>query len=277
MAGLGVALALVSAGVWGAGDFCGGRASKRAHQFQVLAVAAASGIVLLAFSAVLTREPLPTPLALAWAAAAGLAGALGISALYRGLAIGSAATVAPTAAVVTAVLPVLVSAVTAGLPDSTQLVGFAVAAAGIWLVAGGLPGAAAAAAGVRLALLAGIGFGAFLVLIAQVPATMVFIPLAVARCLMLLTAFVLMFTAGQKIPSPLAHPVALLAGILDAGGNVFYMLAREHTRLDVAAVLSSLYPVATVALARLVVHEPVSGRQWIGAGVCLAAVVLIAI
>ena len=70
--------------------------------------------------------------------------------------------------------------------------------------------------------------------------------------------------------------MALLAGVLDAGGNVLYLLARQHVRLDVAAVLSSLYPVATVLLARVVSDEPVSPTQWAGAAVCLAAVALIA-
>jgi drug/metabolite transporter (DMT)-like permease len=74
-----------------------------------------------------------------------------------------------------------------------------------------------------------------------------------------------------------SNPVALLAGVLDAGGNILYMLARQFTRLDVAAVLSSLYPVATVVLARIVLKEQVSRGQWVGAGVCLAAIALITI
>jgi drug/metabolite transporter (DMT)-like permease len=56
---------------------------------------------------------------------------------------------------------------------------------------------------------------------------------------------------------------------------VLYLLAGQHVRLDVAAVLSSLYPVATVLLARTVTGEPVSRWQWAGAAVCFAAVVLI--
>ena len=68
----------------------------------------------------------------------------------------------------------------------------------------------------------------------------------------------------------------LLAGVLDATGTAFYVLAQEYVRLDVAAVLSSFYPAATVVLARLITHEPVTATQWFGASVCVAAVALIA-
>jgi len=79
------------------------------------------------------------------------------------------------------------------------------------------------------------------------------------------------------LPSIASNPVAHLAGVLDAAGNVFYMYARQHTRLDMAAVLSSLYPAATVLLARVILHERINPSQWIGATVCLIAVALIAL
>jgi drug/metabolite transporter (DMT)-like permease len=68
-----------------------------------------------------------------------------------------------------------------------------------------------------------------------------------------------------------------LAGLLDAGGNVFYLLAIRNTRLDAATVLSSLYPAATVILASTLTHEAISGRQWMGVVICLAAVILIVV
>ena len=224
----------------------------------------------------LWREAPPPASSLGWAAAAGLSGAIGIAALYRGLAIGSAATVAPTAAVITAAFPVLVTGLAAGLPRPTQLVGFVVAIAGIWLVARA-PSASRSGAGLKLALVAGVGFGGFLTLIAQVHTDLVFLPLALTRGVTLALAIALMLVRGVRIPRMTASPIALLAGVLDAGGNVLFLFARQHTRLDVAAVLSSFYPVATVLLARLVLRERITRVQWIGAGVCLAAVALITI
>lgn len=272
---MGILLALTSAIVWGTGDFAGGVATRRGGQFQVLALSALSGIVLLLVLAWATGEAPPSLTSSGWAASAGLVGAVGLACLYRGLAIGNAATVAPTAAVVTATLPVVFASLTAGLPKATQISGFGLAMAGIWLVARTTSSSQTGKSGLKLAVIAGCGFGAFLTLIAQVEPGLVFGPLAVARSITLVTACLATVVSRESFPGLFSNPVALLAGIFDAGGNVFYLLARQHTRLDVAAVLSSLYPAATVVLARVISSEPVSRMQWFGAAVCLAAIGLI--
>ena len=230
---------------------------------------------MLLVCGVVRREAFPPPSSLAWAAAAGVAGAGGIAALYRGLAIGSAAIVAPTAAVITAALPVIFNGITAGLPHPSQLAGFIAAIIGIWLVARAGGESTALSHGLRLAIIAGLGFGGFLILIAQVRSEFVFLPLAVTRTMTLVAALGLLLVRGVAVPALTANPVALVAGVLDAGGNVLFLFARQHTRLDIAAVLSSFYPVATVVLSRVILRERVSATQWLGAGVCLAAVALI--
>ncbi len=270
-----MALALASAGVWGSGDFSGGLAAKRGDSLHVLAVSTAAGLALLLTLTFITREPGLSLSTVGWAGGAGLAGALGVASLYRGLAIGSAALVAPTAAVITAALPVLLNMAVSGPPGLGRASGFAVAAGGIWLVASAPGPREHARAGLPLACLAGVGFGGFLFLIARVPTDSVFAPLAVARAVAFIAAVVLMQARATPWPRLTRHPFALLAGLLDAGGNVLYLLAREHIEVDAAAVLSSFYPVATVALARLVSHERVTRTQWVGAGVCIVAVVLI--
>lgn len=273
---VGVLLAISSALVWGGGDFCGGRAATRSDPFQVLALAGMSGILLLLVASLVAGEPLALTWSLLWAGAAGLAGGGGVVALYTGLAVGSAASVAPLAAVAAAVMPVLYGAVVIGLPRLPQLAGFATALAGIWLVARATPRGEASWAGLRYGVLAGVGFGAFFILIAQGNVEEVYVPLAVARAMMLLTAVVVLRVRATPFPGLYSNPIGLLAGVLDAAGNVLYLLARQHVRFDIAAVLSSLYPVSTVVLARLVTREPVTTTQWIGAVVCLAAVALIA-
>lgn len=273
---LGVVLALASALVWGSGDFCGGRASTRLDPFQVLFLVAVSGLAMLVLVAAVMGESLAPRPALLWAAAAGLSGGGGVVALYRGLAIGSAATVAPLASVLAAILPVLVGMVDEGAPRPVQLFGFVLALAGIFLVSRTASGGPSSRAGIRMGVLAGIGFGGFLVLAAQVHSSAVYVPLAVARTMMLATAVVMMRWKQLPVPGVTASPIGILAGLLDAGGNVLYLLARQHVRLDIAALLSSLYPVSTVVLARVVTGEQVSRAQWAGGALCLAAVALIA-
>ena len=272
---VGAGLALLSAGVWGSGDFLGGIAARRAHVFHVLLATALAGVVFLGLLAWATGESWPDASGLVYAVGAGCAGALGLSALYRGLAGGNAAAVAPTAAVMTAIGPVLVNAVLVGPPSVTQSAGFGLALLGIWLVAGASPGQPADHRHLLLAASAGTGFGIFLVLIAHVNQQAVFSGLAIARGVTVVVALLLTATVRAAWPPLASLPIAMAAGMLDAGGNALYLLAARYTRLDVAAVLSSLYPISTVALAFLVDKQTIRGWQWVGAASCLGAVALI--
>jgi drug/metabolite transporter (DMT)-like permease len=128
-----------------------------------------------------------------------------------------------------------------------------------------------------LAVLAGIGFGGFFVCIAQVEAGSLFAPLAVAKLAALAFGVVILILQRRPIPSPTGNPLALLAGVFDAGGNLFYLIAVHYIALAVAAVLSSMYPAATVILAMIVLRERVQGWQALGVILCLAAVILVTI
>jgi drug/metabolite transporter (DMT)-like permease len=275
---LGILFGLTSAGIWGSGDFSGGRAARRSHPFQVLALSALAGITILLGCGLLWHETLPSLSGIGWAMLAGAAGTLGLASLYRALSMGHAATVAPTSAVISALLPVGFGILTAGVPSAARLAGFALALLGIWLVSRpAQPDHAVSPQGFLLACLAGVGFGTFLILIVQIEPGHVFLPLVVARCMQLGIVLILLRASRRPLPALASNPIALLAGILDAGGNVFYMLSQHYTRLDVAAVLSSLYPAPTVLLAWIILKEKVSRPQWAGVVVCLAAIVLITI
>lgn len=115
----------------------------------------------------------------------------------------------------------------------------------------------------------------FFVLIAQVSPGKLFSPLVIAKGASLGLALIIVTVKKEDILPLSSNPAALLAGILDAGGNTFYLLATHFTRLDVAAVLSSFYPAGTVLLTSLVIHEKVSKSQWLGVIFCLASVSLI--
>jgi drug/metabolite transporter (DMT)-like permease len=275
---LGVLNALTSAAVWGSGDFLGGLASRRVSEYQALALATVSGVALLIVLTLVSSETWPGALDIFWAAAGGFSGAVAIALLYRGLALGRAATVAPVAAVVSAALPAVIGALSEGFPGPARLIGFGVALVGLWFVSQtAAAGGAVSRQGLVLGLAAGIGFGGFFIFIALVPGAGIFGPLLVARLAALGTALALLALRRVPLPRLGSSPVALAAGVLDAGGNIFYVLAKQFTRLDIAAVLSSLYPAATVLLSWLVLKEHVSRAQWLGAALCLAAVVLIAV
>lgn len=124
--------------------------------------------------------------------------------------------------------------------------------------------------------LAGCGFGCFFILISRVNHVETFWPLAVARCTSVLFLLVVVRVRRQPVlPGMKAAPLVVLAGVLDAIGNAFFVLATHAGRLDVAAVLSSLYPAATVLLAMLLLRERVTRVQTLGILLALAAVPLI--
>jgi drug/metabolite transporter (DMT)-like permease len=205
--------------------------------------------------ALLTREAWPNQTTLLWSLAAGFAGLLGLSALYQGLAIGGAALVAPISAVLAAAIPVLFSSFTIGLPGGIQIAGFALALAGIWLIASEDGGGNGTRKGLGMALLAGLGFGTYFVFTGQAGEGGTYWPTTIARAVALAVVLPLWLVRQGNNPAQLptiALVLALVAGLFDAGGNAFYVLASQSGRLDVAAVLSSLYPASTVLLARLV-------------------------
>lgn len=269
-------LGIISAASWGGGDFCGGLATKRSPALGVLGLGFASGLVIVVAVALLLGEPLPGASSLGWAVAAGASGAVGLGALYRGLAVGRMAIVAPVSAVITAAAPAVWGAVTEGVPPGAKLLGFALALAGIWLVAGS--GARdGSRAGLSLALLAGLGFGGFMVLMHVGARAGTFWPLAAARGTSLALVLATALARGRRwAPSGRGLWLALLSGALDAGGNAFFLLSGKAGRLDEAAVLSSMYPASTIVLAALLLGERVTWPQGAGIAALLAAIALIA-
>ena len=235
--------------------------------------------------ALLRAEHVPALPILVWAGAAGVGGAIGLMALYQALAVGVMGIAAPISALVAATMPVVFAALSEGLPSGWQLAGFGLAMVAVWFVsrpAGPTPRGSERPRGLGLAFLAGIGFGCFYIFISRARADSVFWPLAASQFITLVT--VLVFAGGvalarQNRGGALATrivPLMLLAGLLDAGGNAFFLLAEHAGRLDVAAVLASLYPASTVVLARVVLNERVSSMQAVGIAAALASIPLIA-
>jgi drug/metabolite transporter (DMT)-like permease len=274
----GIIFALASAIAWGGADFCGGLASRRSNHLEVLALSRLSLLVVLTASAVALRETIPPIVDVGWAAAAGACGALGLAALYKGLATERSSLVIPAAGVVGAAMPVLFAAIVEGLLPIVQQAGLVAALGGIWLVSEGHRAKISLASrGLVLGALAGVGFGAFFIFLGQVESGQVFAPLACAAFAGCAVSGVVLLIARTRIPSPTRNPVALLTGALDAAGAVLYFLAIRWIRIDVAAVLGSLYPAIAVLLFWYLMKERVARAQWVGLAVCVLAIALIVV
>lgn len=268
---------LSSAACWGAGDFSGGLATKRFDAFNVVAYSQMFGIGLLIALASIFSEAMPSSVDMLLGAVAGISGAIGLVALYAGLAGGRMGLVAPITAVVTAIVPVIFGIFLEGAPAARQTAGFVLAFIAVWLLSYAGHGIRFQPQDLALPIASGLGFGIFLLLIGRVSDTAILWPLVSARIasisLMLLLAARLRRLA---FPSPTRLPLIALAGLLDAGGNAFFALAARAGRLDIAAILASLYPAVTVLLAWMILQERLVMRQWLGLITSLAAVILIA-
>lgn len=276
MNGGALASGLASAASWGAADLAGGLAAKRLPVLGVVAFAHVTGLALVGVLFVALGEPLPTTQEAAFAAFAGVVGALGLVALYRALAHGTMGVAAPLSAVSGAVLPVLGAWWLAGLPSWRVGLGCALALAGVALVT--LDKVARPSSGVlRDALLAGAGLGAFLLIMGAATGTSVLGALLVARVASTLVMLGLAWRAGALVPAARDLKTVALVGALDVGGNLFYVLAARLGPLDTAVMLSSLYPLGTVVLARVMLGERMRAAQAIGAALMLASLPLFAL
>lgn len=277
-----VVFGLLAAASWGTADFAGGFASRRASAFVVVLSSQLVGIALAAASALARGEPAPGVADVAWAAAAGSGGALGLVGFYRGLATGRVSTVAPIAGVIAAAVPVVVGAVLEGFPTLGQAVGFALALVAVVLVStasdeDALPGGTEQQrASILLAIGAGLGFGLFYVLIDRVDPRLVFWPLVASRSASIaIVAILILATRASTAGVRAVAPLLVIAGVLDVGGNAGFLVAAQAGRLDVASILASLYPIVTVVLAILVLRERVGRRHAVGMTAAIAAIVLI--
>ncbi len=268
-------LALTAAICWGAGDFSGGLATRRSDPFRSVLLIYSVGLVTLLIVVAARAEPLPSFADLAWGALAGLFGLVGILLLFRGFAAGRMGIVAPVSGVLATALPVVFNALTQGLPGYVQLAGFVVALLGIWLISrperfGSRP------AGLGLAILAGLCFGSFFITLDQVSRNTTFWPLVAGRAASVVA--MLLFAGLTRRPIVLRElpwPFFGLAGVLDVAGNLFFLLAIQNGRLDVGAVLGSLYPAVTAMLARFTIKENITRLQVIGVSAAMLAIVLI--
>ncbi len=273
-----IVLALAAAAVYGAADFFGGIASRRSAAVAVVVLSQLAGIVVLGV-AWLALPGRFYPGDLLWGALAGLGGGVGIVALYAALAVGRMGVVSPITAVVGASVPVVAGLAQGERPAAAALAGVVCAFVAVALVSANAETKTISLRepGLLLALLSGLGIGLLYVCLAHGHADAGLARLAIARVasLALMVAYAGVRRESLR-PASGALPMILLAGALDMGANVLYVLATGRGLLAIVAVLTSLYPASTVFLAFAFLRERLSGTQWAGVGLAACGVVLIA-
>jgi len=279
-----ILLGLSSALSWGAADFTGGLVSRKTGAFRAALWGETVGLLLLVPAALASGEPSPDATSWMQAGLAGALGTLGLVLLYHAMATGTMSIAAPVSALMTAILPVVAGSLSEGSPGSLAFVGFGFALLAVWLISqseDGVKDILSHLSALRLPLLAGVGFGCYFILIHSAARDSTWWPMVASRAAgwILIAIFMMSRRESMGLPSGTRSiwPIIVMNGILDAGGNFFYILAGHGGRLDVSAVLGSLYPGATVLLAWLILKERLRRTQWIGIWCALVAILLLAV
>ena len=277
------ALLALGAGLsWGVGDFVGGRESRRLGAGAVVMWSQLISGLVLWCSLALLLDTTPSGTTVGWALIAGVCGGTALAMFYRALAIGAMSLVAPVAASGVAI-PVMVSIVIGELPTALVAAGIAVTAVAVVLVSlppTGQQHVRMSREVLVLSLGAAVGFAGFLTCMdqASVGGTgHALWAVAFSRCgsLAVVVPFAIRVSRGLPRLRGRWLPVAA-AGLLDTAANVLYALATTTGVLAVVAVLASLYSLATVVLARIVLGEQMSRGQMAGVAGAVAGVALIA-
>ena len=273
-------LAVGSAVLYGAADFIGGLTSRRADTIAIVIVSQAAGLVLVTLFLLLDTTALPGRADWLWGGLAGVAGGIGVGLLYRALAVGVMAVVAPITAVCAVIVPVTIAIALGERPTLRAGAGIVLALAAIVLVSqesrGTDPAVTHRRSGIGLALAAGVAIGFFFLALANTTPAAGLWPLVAARgaSVTLFAAVAILARRSLRMERHLALS-AMAGGVLDMLANLLYLLATRRGPLTLAVTLSSLYPASTVMLARLVLHERLAARQWAGVVLALVAIVLI--
>lgn len=276
-----VALALGGALIYGCADFCGGLATRRSGVTAVVLLGQCAGLLVLLPALALVAGTLDG-VSMAWGAAAGTVGAVGLLLFYRGLAVGPMAVVAPLTAVTAAAVPVAAGVAFGERPSPLALVGVAGAVVAVALISaegGRFPARRQLlSSGTLTALGAGLAFGLLFVFLSRSGDDSGMWPLVGARAAsILLLAGVIVALRGPARVERASAPLTLLAGLGDMAANVLFVLAAREGLLSITGVLFALYPAATVLLAVVVLRERLAGVQVVGLGVAMAAVTAIAL
>jgi drug/metabolite transporter (DMT)-like permease len=273
------ALAVMASIAYGAADFLGGLATKRGSTvFSAVVWSQAAGLVLVLLALPFLPPASPTAADLAWGAATGLAGGIGLAFLYRGLAVGVMSVVAPVTAVCAVIIPVVVGVALGERPTGIAAAGVALALVSIVLISqsGNVEEGKRAGTGVPIAIASGIAIGIFLVCLQRTGRSAGLWPLVPARIVSVSFIALAGLIAREKLlPRRESWSIVAGGGALDMVANVFYLIAVRQGPLAIVATLTSLYPAGTILLARIVLAERLRLVQQAGVACAVLAIVLI--
>lgn len=269
----GIAAGVLAALSFGAGDFAGAVAARRAGALVVVAGAHGIGLVALLLGVAIVQPPLPDLRAVLVGLGAGVAGAVGLAALYRGMALGSMGIVTSLSGAGSLAVPLLAGALLGAVITPVQLLGVA-CAAGAAAAAGGASRDELGRRALVMAGLAAAGFGAWYVLLDL--AARAGDPLWALVCSRAMSAALASAIAfGRLRGSRLPWRIVAAAGLFDVGGNALYVVAREFVPIGLAAALTGMYPIVTMLLARIVLGERLSRLGQLGVALAIVGIVLI--
>ena len=276
-------LALLSAVFIGCADFLGGVTSRTFNGIRVAALVSAAGLPFALVVALLYGADAVTRTDVFWSALAGVVVAVGIGCFYVGMGRGLISVVAPVAAVVGAVVPVVYSLVRGERPGPVAVIGLVIAFFAVTVVSLAPSKqhpeheAVVDAVVIALALGAGLLFGVFYIALSRVSDRAGMWPIAIERvaATIVLGVLVLALTSGPMSGARRIAPSVLVIGALEIAATVPLLLALQRGPVAVASVVASLYPVTTVLLAGVVLRERLSRLQYVGVACALVSVALV--
>jgi drug/metabolite transporter (DMT)-like permease len=273
-----VLLALCASLVWGFADFGAGAASRRLPVVVVAGISQGAGLALAAAFVLALDEAAPSRTQLAWAASAGVIGIVGIGAFYRALAVGTMGIIGPITATAS-IVPVAYGLARGERPSSLQGLGVALAVVGVItasLERGPESRGRRLGVGVGLALIAAASFGCALVGLSRAaPGGTAWAVLTMRAAAVPIVVVAALFLKPRLPSASRSWWLLIAVGAGDAGATLLYGAASTRGLLSVVAVLSSLYPIVIVVLARVLLSERLARLQLVGVAVALAGVALI--
>lgn len=274
---MGVLLGAISSLLYGFGDFLGGEGAKRVSAATVVLWAGVVSIPLITVVSALLGGDLQTA-DIWWAVGAGVCGGLGLVTLFAGLGKGQAAAVAPAAAVLSGVVPLMVAVIGGEALGGLEWVGVVLAVPAIVLCSWVADPGEVPLGGVWYGLLAGVGFGGYTIFINLTSDGSGLLPLIPARVATMSVVGLLAVAKVWSVSSWRSSPrwIVVGNGLLDVSGNVALLLALRAGSLARVSIAASFYPAVTVLMARIFNSEHLRGRQAIGLVLTLAALAAIA-